>query len=239
MKPLDGRRARGDESRRAVLARAVDIASVNGLEGLTIGRLAAEVSASKSGVAALFGTKEQLQLAAIETARGIFTSSVIDPARTQPRGLRRLCALLRSWIDYSADRVFEGGCFFFAVSAEFDSRPGVVHDAIVRAVDERDAYIAANIGHAVDQGELLDTTVSRQLVFELTALIEASNSYSLLRMSAEPYEFARRGVVSRLLASGANMTVLAEAGLVDPVPGGPGTGRPYPPRSAVPNSLRK
>ncbi|MBC7763035.1 MAG: TetR/AcrR family transcriptional regulator [Candidatus Saccharibacteria bacterium] len=226
MKPLDGRRARGDESRRAVLARAIDIASVNGLDGLTIGRLAAEVSSSKSGVAALFGTKEGLQLAAIDTARGIFTASVIDPARTQPRGLRRLCALLQNWIDYSAGRVFEGGCFFFAVSAEFDSRPGALHDAIVRAVDERDEYMVANIGHAVNQGELLGTTESRQLVFELTALIEASNSYSLLRTSAEPYEFARRGVASRLLAIGANSTVLAEAGLIDPIPSGSGTGRP-------------
>ncbi|MGO4104690.1 TetR/AcrR family transcriptional regulator [Leifsonia sp. YAF41] len=219
MQQLDGRRARGDESRRAVLARAVDIASVNGLEGLTIGRLAAEVSASKSGVAALFGTKEQLQLAAVETARGIFTASVIDPARIQPRGLRRVCALLRSWIDYSAGRVFEGGCFFFAVSAEFDSRPGVVHDAILRAVDERDAFLVSSIGHAVDQGELVGITDTPQLAFELTALIEASNSYSLLRRSAEPYEFARRGIVSRLQAYGADTTVLAKTGFMDPLPG--------------------
>jgi AcrR family transcriptional regulator len=218
MQPLDGRRVRGDESRRAVLARAVDIASVNGLEGLTIGRLAAAVSASKSGVAALFGSKEQLQLAVIEAARGIFTASVIDPARVQARGLRRVCVLLRSWIDYSAGRVFEGGCFFVAVSAEFDSRPGLVHDAIVRAVDERDAYIVSIIGHAVDQGELLEVTDTHQLVFELTALVEASNTYSLLRGSAEPYEFARRGVVSRLQACGADNSVLAEAGLMDSLP---------------------
>ncbi len=218
MKKLDGRKARGDESRHVVLSRAVDIASVNGLDGLTIGRLATEVSASKSGVAALFGSKEQLQLAVIEAARTIFLNSVIEPAREQSRGLYRLCTILQSWIDYSQGRVFEGGCFFFAVSAEFDSRSGILHDAIARAVGDRDAYILTNIGHAADQGELHSSTDSRQLLFELTALVEAANSYSLLRRSAEPYMFARRGIVTRLSASGGDPRILAEAGLIDLLP---------------------
>src|SRR5688572_12108756 len=107
----DGRRLRGDESRRVILAHAIDTASVDGLEGLTIGRLADAAGHSKSGVATLFGSKEQLQLATVASAREVFIDTVVAPARANTdRGLARVCALLEKWLDYSEDRVFSGGC---------------------------------------------------------------------------------------------------------------------------------
>src|SRR5688500_9661779 len=136
MQEIDGRRLRGDASRRVVLANAVDLASLEGLDGLSIGRLASAAAVSKSGVATLFGTKERLQLATVEAAAQRFRETVLEPARlAAPRGLRRIVALLDAWIAYSRDRVFPGGCFFAAAVADFDSKPGPVRDAIARAYE--------------------------------------------------------------------------------------------------------
>src|SRR3954463_13182194 len=108
----DGRIRRGDETRRTVLRRAVDLASVEGLDGVTIGRLAQELTISKSGLFAHFGSKEELQLATSRAARAIFGQTVVTPAMAQPAGLTRLRALLEGWLDYSRGRQFPGGCFF-------------------------------------------------------------------------------------------------------------------------------
>jgi len=114
---VDGRRARGDLSREIVMRLAVDIASVDGLEGLSIGTLAMGANLSKSGVVALFGNKEKLQLAAIEAAREIFIAVVIAPALKLQGGRERLEGLLENWIRYSEGRIFAGGCFFAAATA--------------------------------------------------------------------------------------------------------------------------
>ena len=210
MQQVDGRKARGDESRRIVLARAINIASVQGLAGLSIGRLASDVSASKSGVAALFGSKEQLQLATIAAAREVFTSAVIEPARTHPRGIHRVCALVQLWLDYSSGRVFEGGCFFMAASVELDSKPGPVRDALIHALDDWDGYLAAAVRHAMEQGELPGLTDAAQLAFEINALFDEANTRSLLRDSRTPYDRARAAIMARLLALGADPAVLAQ-----------------------------
>ena len=110
MNEIDGRRVRGDASRRIVLTSAADLASVEGLDGLSIGRLATAANVSKSGVATLFGTKERLQLATVEAAAQRFREAVMLPARVEPRGIRRIALLLDLWIAYSRDRVFPGGC---------------------------------------------------------------------------------------------------------------------------------
>jgi AcrR family transcriptional regulator len=213
MEKIDGRRVRGDQSRRAVLQRAVQIASTDGLEGLSIGRLALEVSASKSGVATLFGSKEQLQLATVEAARTIFIEAVIAPARGQARGLARVAALARGWLDYSSSRVFEGGCFFLAAAAEFDSRPGTVRDAVAAIMDERDSYFAHAAAVAVERGELAGCDDAEQLAFEITALLDAANSRSLILGSEQPYARALAAVRSRLLHAGGDEAVLSAAGL--------------------------
>ena len=203
----DGRRARGDASRRIVLHSATDLASVEGLDGLSIGRLAEASGSSKSSIATLFQSKEGLQLATVAAAREIFTARIVEPARTQPRGVRRVVALLRNSLAYSRDRVFTGGCFFAATAADVDSKSGPVSDAVRAALVDWYGYIEVQLRHAVDAGEIdADPEV---LAFELVALNEGANSRSLLLDDARPYALAATAMRARLRAAGADPHTLA------------------------------
>ena len=203
----DGRRARGDASRRIVLHSATDLASVEGLDGLSIGRLAEASGSSKSSIATLFQSKEGLQLATVAAAREIFTARIVEPARTQPRGVRRVVALLRNSLAYSRDRVFTGGCFFAATAADVDSKSGPVSDAVRAALVDWYGYIEVQLRHAVDAGEIdADPEV---LAFELVALNEEANSRSLLLDDARPYALAATAMRARLRAAGADPHTLA------------------------------
>lgn len=205
----DGRRIRGDASRQAVLTRATDLASVEGLDGLTIGRLAEESGRSKSSVATLFHGKEGLQLATVAAAREIFLATIVEPARAAPRGLRRLVALLRNALVYSRDRVFPGGCFFAATAADVDSKPGPVSDAVRAAHTDWYGYVEVQVRAAIAAGELtIDPDEAELLAFELLALYEAANARSLLLGDERPYVLAAAAVRGRLLAAGASATVL-------------------------------
>lgn len=209
MEQIDGRKVRGDASRRLVLENAVDLASLEGLDGLSIGRLATAAHVSKSNVATLFGTKERLQLATVESAAQRFRQTVLEPARlAAPRGIHRIVALLDLWIAYSRDRIFPGGCFFAAAVADFDSKPGPVRDAIAQAYDSWGDYVRVSLGYAVAQGELADDTDAEQLAFEFMALLDTANTRSVMTGSNVPYRLARRGLVSRLLAAGADPEVV-------------------------------
>ena len=209
MQEIDGRRVRGDASRRLVLENAVDLASLEGLDGLSIGRLATAAHVSKSNVATLFGTKQRLQLATVESAAQRFRETVLEPARqAAPRGIHRIVALLDAWIAYSRDRVFPGGCFFAAAVADFDSKPGPVRDAIARAYDDWGDYVRVSVGYAIAQGELAPEADAEQLAFEFMALLDTANTRSVMTGSNEPYRFARRGLVSRLIAAGADPEVV-------------------------------
>ena len=125
------RRTRAD-----ILHRAMDLSSAEGLVNLSIGRLARKVSLSKSGLFAHFGSKEGLQLAIVEAAKERFISIIVTPVQAVPRGLPMLAALLESWLRYVENETFCGGCFFFAVSAEFDDRTGVVRNKVVELTKE-------------------------------------------------------------------------------------------------------
>ena len=116
-------RARAARTRAEILIVAVDLASAEGLEGLTIGRLATASHMSKTGIFAHFGSKEQLQLATVGAAKQIFLEQVVKPGLTSPRGLPRLKVMLESWLGYVERIVFRGGCFFAFVAAVCD-RPG-------------------------------------------------------------------------------------------------------------------
>lgn len=206
---LDGRRARGDASRHVVLRSATDLASIEGLDGLTIGRLAEESGRSKSSIATLFRGKEGLQLATVAAAREIFVATIVEPARAEPRGLRRLVALLRNALAYSRDRVFPGGCFFAATSADVDSKPGLVNDAVRTALTTWHGYLEAQVRAAVAAGELtIHQDEAEQLTFELLALDEAANARSLLLGDDRPYALAAAGMRSRLRAAGADPALL-------------------------------
>lgn len=201
----DGRRARGDASRRVVLGHATDIASVEGLDGLTIGRLAEAAGMSKSSVAALFGGKEGLQLATVAAAAEIFTADVVEPARAEPRGVRRVASLLRRAMDYSRERVFSGGCFFMATAADVDSKPGPVRDAVQGYLSTWYGYLEAQLRHAAEAGELaLGSDGVEELAFAIISLNNEANARSLLMRTDRPYALAARAIRSRLLAAGAD-----------------------------------
>jgi AcrR family transcriptional regulator len=196
--PSDGRVRRGDRTRRVVLARAVDVASVEGLEGLSIGRLATELSMSKSGLIAHFGTKEQLQLATIRAARAIFAHTVIEPAMESAQGLVRLRRLLEAWLEYSSDRRFPGGCFFARATHEHAGRQGAVRDALAAVDQEWVGLIARTVADAQATGEIRADVDPDLLAFDLVAYLDAANLRSLLLGSNDVYDQARRAVEQRL-----------------------------------------
>lgn len=160
--------------RDQILERAVSIASVEGLEGLTIGRLAGELNMSKSGLFGHFGSKEDLQLAAIKKASEIFEQRVITPAVSSEAGLDRARAITDNWLDYLADG-FEGGCFFHAASLEFDGRPGRVKDEIARVTGRWYVVLEEQLRRAITRGQLASDTDATLMAFELHALLGEAN----------------------------------------------------------------
>jgi AcrR family transcriptional regulator len=162
--------AKGARTRESILRVAVNLASVEGLEGLTIGRMADKLKMSKSGLFAHFGSKEELQLATVDMARKIFVEHVIRPALTRPAGMPRLWALCENWLEHVETRVFEGGCFFTAASFEFDSRPGPVRESIVAAMREWLRVLSRAVDEARKAGHLNASVHPQQFAFEAYSL---------------------------------------------------------------------
>jgi len=211
---VDGRRLRGDRTRRAVLDRAVHAASVEGLDGLTFGTLAASVPVNKSGIAGLFGSKEGLQLAVVAHARDVYRATVVLPAAEGEPGLARLWRTVLAWLTYSEERVFDGGCFFRAAATELDARtPGPVRDAVVAALRDWDAYLVRLATGAVERGELAEGTDVGQLVFTLDAVLDRADLASVLLADPDAYARARRAARGLLAAAGADPAALPADGL--------------------------
>jgi len=197
----DGRRLRGRRTRESILEAAMDLASVEGLDGLTIGRLAAELGMSKSGLFAHFGSKEELQLATIDAARAIFIEEVIEPARKAERGLPRLEALLDHWFTYKRGEIFYGGCFFDAIRTEYDSREAsAVKEAIRNDFQTWMELLANRVRSAQAAGHLDPDEDPEQLAFELDALGGAANLRFQLNRDEAAFERARRASRARLAA---------------------------------------
>ncbi|MFB7943813.1 TetR/AcrR family transcriptional regulator [Kitasatospora phosalacinea] len=190
----DGRVQRGNETRRAVLGRAVQIASVEGLGALSIGRLATDLGLSKSGVFAGFGSKEELQLATVRAARRIFYDRVVTPALERPTGASRLLALCEQWLEYSRGRVFDGGCFFYSVTAEFDAQPGPVRDALAQSALEWEGLVVDLARAAEAAGELPPGPDPEELAMLLTGLMDSANSLAVLHDDPSRYDRTRRAV---------------------------------------------
>jgi len=163
------------QTRAAILARGVAIASVEGLEGLTIGRLADELTMSKSGVLGQFGSKQGLQLAVVDAAAAQFAEEVPDRTRDAAPGLPRLLALCEAWVSYVEREVFPGGCFFAAASGEFDDRTGPVRGAITGLITVWQRDLRQNVRIAIAAGDLPADTDADQIVFELTGQMLALN----------------------------------------------------------------
>jgi AcrR family transcriptional regulator len=199
----DGRRRRGRRTRASILATAADVASVEGLEGLTIGRLAARLGMSKSGLFAHFGSKEELQLATIEAAGARFADRVVRPSRTMPPGRARLDAVVGAWLDYFRADEFPGGCFFATAWTEFASRPaGPVRDALCDAHARWRAFLRDEVAGAQRAGELDPAADPDQVAFELDALCTAANDEFQLHRDPAAFERARAAVAARLQALG-------------------------------------
>ncbi len=203
----DGRRVRGDASRRAVLRLAVDQASLSGLDSLTIGTLAADAGVSKSNVATLFGSKLDLQLATIEAAREIFIDAVIAPALGQPHGVARLVAIVELWLDYSESRVFAGGCFFRAVAADASAKDDAARELLVSIDEEWFVFLARAVRESQLPGLEGRADGPELLAFEITAMLDAANIGSLLHRSTRGYALARSGIRDRLIALGAPASI--------------------------------
>ncbi|MBO2453129.1 TetR/AcrR family transcriptional regulator [Actinomadura barringtoniae] len=200
MTTQDGRLLRGEQTRRAILDRAADIASAEGLEGLSIGRLATELKISKSGVFTHFGSKEELQLATVRAAVEVFREHVTKPALAVPPGLRRVRALLNAWTAYQRDLVFPGGCFFYSTAAEFDARPGAVRDAVAKSQLNWMTFVERCLREAQELGEIDPGADVRQVAFELDALGEAGGAKALLFDDDDRFARASRAMRNRLAA---------------------------------------
>jgi AcrR family transcriptional regulator len=195
------RRADGARSRQAILEEAARLATVEGLEGLSIGRLASAVGMSKSGLYAHFKSKLELQLATIETADTVFRSEVVDPGQAAPAGTARVLALCDAFLSHVERGVFPGGCFFAAVAAEMNVRPGPVRDRIGEFVGGWMGAIEGGIREAQSLGEISAEADSAQLAFETNAMLVAANLAFPLFGDPGLLERARVGVRERLRAA--------------------------------------
>jgi AcrR family transcriptional regulator len=191
-------RSDGIRTRQAILDEAARLATVEGLDGLSLARLAERVGMSKSGLFAHFGSKEELQLATVERATEIFDEVVVRPAAEAPNGLERLRALLEGFLRHVEVAVFPGGCFFASASAELDTRVGPVRELALGVVSEWTDALQGAARDAQDEGLIAREVDAAQLVFELDAFLLLANAQFVASGSEEPLERARRAIDERL-----------------------------------------
>ena len=190
---------KGDETRSMILERAVDCASVDGLEGLSIGGLASDLGLSKSGLYAHFRSKEALQCAVLQASERDFVNRVVRPALTTPRGEPRIRAIISHWLDWALHTGPQGGCVFVAASVEYDDKPGPVQE-LVRTLQTRWVETLARAAQlAVDAGHFRADLDCRQFAFELQSLMLGSHMF--LRLLQDPDTLTRNwAAVERILA---------------------------------------
>lgn len=177
---------------------AARLATVEGLEGLSISGVAAAAGMSKSGVFGLFGSKLDLQLAAIDEAREVFIEEVVRPALRHPEGRERLEALCSGFLDYAERRVFPGGCFFASVAAEVGARPGPIRDRIRREQKRWVGLLARNATRARQVGDLPADVEPGQIALELSALLTGADVAFLLHEDPAIVNGVRRAIRARL-----------------------------------------
>jgi AcrR family transcriptional regulator len=191
---IDGRRARGERSRRAVLDAALAIASTDGLEGLTFGRLATELGISKGNLSVLFRDKETLQLATIDASVERVVATVIDPALAKPSPFARLNALCEGWYDHVQRRDFPGGCFMYATAHEYRARPGVLRDRAVHNLELWRRLLGRQIHDAKALGDVRADVDVRSAVI---SLVSYQNSAHLATMIGDDAMFDEIRELSR------------------------------------------
>ena len=192
------RRADGERSRATILDAATKLATVQGLDGLSIGNLADHIGMSKSGLYAHFGSKEELQLAAVDTAVEIFADAVIRPAREVEGDFARLEALCENFLSYLQKPVFPGGCFFASAAAELDTHPGPVREKLAEALGGWLALLERRAREAQEAGELDAAEDPALLAFELDAFMKMGNSLRVLHGGRSGLVQARAAIRTRL-----------------------------------------
>jgi AcrR family transcriptional regulator len=191
-------RSDGIRSRQAILEEAARLATVEGLEGLSLARLANRVGISKSGLFAHFGSKEELQLATVETASAIFDEHVVAPAAKATDALERLEALTEGFLRHVEAAVFPGGCFFASAAAELDTRAGPVRDLALGMAAAWLDLLEETVRDAQVEGHLDRDTDAVQLAFELDAFLLLANAQFVAGGGADQLARARRAIADRI-----------------------------------------
>jgi AcrR family transcriptional regulator len=191
-------RSDGERSRKTILRAAANLATIDGLEGISIGNLAAHIGMSKSGLYAHFGSKEELQLATVDTAQAIFDAEVVEPTAGIADPLEHVRALYDAFLSHIERRVFPGGCFFSAVTAEFDTHPGPVKDKIASVQSDWAELLEQLIAEAQAAGKLRADEDPAQLAFELDSYILRGNTLFVLNDDPAYLHRARAAVLRRL-----------------------------------------
>jgi len=191
-------RADGERTRGAILRAAASLATTDGLEGLSIGNLAAAIGMSKSGLYAHFGTKQDLQLATVEEAERIFTAEVVQPALAARPGLGQLAAVCEAFLGYLERRVFPGGCFFAATALEMGTRPGPVKERVAAISSGFTAQLRAFAATAIEQHELPAREDPGRLAFELHAILLGADTKFVLHDDPAVLDLARQVIRQRL-----------------------------------------
>jgi AcrR family transcriptional regulator len=201
------RRSDGERSRSAILDEAARLATVEGLSGVSIARLANAVGMSKSGLFAHFGSKEELQLATVETADALFTAQVIEPASDAPTAIEQLRRLVDGYLRYVEAETFPGGCFFASALAEVDMQPGPVRDRLVKFLNDWLARLETAIRDAQTEGAIDATEDAGQLAFEIEAALFLANAQYVVVRTPQPIERARNAITRRVSAAPTRTTV--------------------------------
>jgi len=191
-------RADGEPTRAAILRAAASLATVDGLEGLSIGNLAAAIGMSKSGLYAHFGTKQELQLATVDEAERILSEEVVQPALAAPPGLGQLAAVCEAYFSYVERRVFPGGCFFAATALEMGTRPGPVKDRVAAINSGFTALLASFAATAIEQHELPAREDPDRLAFELHAILLGADTKFILNDDPAVLDLGRQVIRQRL-----------------------------------------
>lgn len=200
MRTIDKRKERGDRARANILHHAIQIASVEGLEGLTFGRVAADAGVAKGNIQVLFGDREALQLATIESGVALYAETVVGPAMAEPTAVERLIALVEGWYTFVEQRTLPGGCLVHALSSEYRTRPGDIRDRVEHHRTEARQRVVDLSNAAVRAGELQAGTDVEQLAFELMSHQASANVAALMGETSQ-FELARRASRQRIAAA--------------------------------------
>ncbi len=195
---------KAEQTRAAIVDAALTMAQAIGLEGLTIGTVAEQAGLSKSGVFSRVGSREELQVAALREYERRFAEQVVVPALREPRGLARLRAVCRRWLDWVISGLGSNGCLFISGAVEYDDRPGVVRDALLAGLGELRKLLARTVRQAVDTGELSSDTDPDQVAFELYAIVLALHNETRLLRDARAAPRASAAFERLLTACGAS-----------------------------------